>query len=136
MMVKDGVSDRGRNVTLLSLIADNSGKFDICALVYDVITNNKCTYYDNKTDEFYYEPVLERLLDVKKISKSAYIDLKKIINYIKKNYVSNKKDDGILVVVKEGEISPEYISKVFDDVFIKRLIEDYYHDNLYKEGIS
>lgn len=129
MMIKDDAENR-KYVTLLSLIADNSGKFDICALIYDICTGNKKTSYDDKTNEYEYEPIHERLLDVKNISSSAYLDLKKIINYIRENYISEYENKKALVIYPKDKDCATHVSLRFDDVFIKSIIEDYYHNEL------
>ena len=132
MMIKDDADNR-KYVTLLSLMADNSGKFDICALIYDLCTGNKCTYYDEKQEIEVYEPIYDRMLDVKNISKNSYKDLKKVTRYIKNKFVhkvKNETDDNNMVVVPEGETVATYVSTRFDDVFIKSIIEDYYHGEL------
>ena len=132
MMLKDDADNR-KYVTLLSLMADNSGKFDICALIYDLCTGNKCTYYDEKTNEVVYEPVFDRMLDVKNISKGSYRDLKRVTRYIKNKFINSEKDDNDInnmVVVPVGSQVATYVSARFDDVFIKSVIEDYYHGEL------
>ncbi len=132
MMLKDDADNR-KYVTLLSLMADNSGKFDICALIYDLCTGNKCTYYDDKQDEEVYESIYDRMLDVKNISKGSYRDLKKVTKYIKNKYVHEIKDENDLnnmVVIPNGNTTATYVSTRFDDVFIKSVIEDYYHGEL------
>ena len=133
MMLKDDADNR-RYVTLLSLMADNSGKFDICALIYDLCTGNKCTYYEEKLDKIVYEPVYDRMLDVKNISKGSYRDLKRVTRYIQNKYVCKERDDSDsnnMVVVPFGSQVATFVSTRFDDVFIKSVIEDYYHGELH-----
>ena len=127
-MIKDGVIDRN-SVTLLSLMADNSGKFDICALIYDLCTGNRCLYYDEKLDIEVTQDAISRMVEVKEVSENAYIDLKRIVSIIKQLYVSDEKADGILVVRPYDYKEAVYVSPRFDDVFIKRRVEDYYHGN-------
>lgn len=127
-MIKDGVTDRSY-VTLLSLMADNSGKFDICALIYDLCTGNRCLYYDEKLGVEVTQDAVSRMKEVKEVSETAYIDLKRIVSIIKQLYVSDEKYDGVLVVRHYEFKEADYVSPKFDDVFIKRKVEDYYHGN-------
>lgn len=132
MMFKDDADNR-KYVTLLALIADNSGKYDICSLIYDIITGNKYTYFDEKEGKYMYESIEQRMMDIKSISKNSYIDLKKIVNYIKNKHIYTKrnfKNPDILLTIdtKTGDIN--YISIKFDDVFIYHIIEKYYHGEL------
>lgn len=132
MMIRDNADNRSY-VTLLSLIAENSGKFDICALVYDICTGNKYSYFNEITGKYEYESIEDRLLDICRISSRSYKDLKVIVRYIMDNFVYEKRDKdnpNNMVVLNKKKMEAEYISMRFDDVFIHKIIEQYYHGEL------
>ena len=59
--------------------------------------------------------------------------MKKVTKYIKNKYVHEIKDENDLnnmVVIPNGNTTATYVSTRFDDVFIKSVIEDYYHGEL------
>lgn len=131
MMIKDNADNRSY-VTLLSLISENSGKFDVCALIYDVCTLNNNSSYNDATDDYDYDSITKRMLDIRDISKKSYMDLKYIVRYIINHYVSKtrkkEKESDMIVFTEENEIP--YVSLKFDAVFIYRIIEKYYHGEL------
>ena len=136
MMVKDNADNRNY-VTLLSLISENSGKFDICALIYDICTGNKYSYFNEFTGKYEYESIEDRLLEVKKISLSSYRDLKRIVRYIFDNFSCkhrNKDNPNNMIEINSITLKATWISLRFDDVFIHNVIEKYYHGELNNGG--
>lgn len=131
MMIKDNADNRSY-VTLLSLISENSGKFDVCALIYDVCTLNNNSSYNNDTDDYDYDSIVSRMQDIREISKKSYMDLKFIVRYIVEHYVSKtrkKEKESDMIVFVDDDREP-YVSLKFDAVFIYRIIEKYYHGEL------
>lgn len=131
MMIKDNADNRSY-VTLLSLISENSGKFDVCALIYDVCTLNNNSSYNEITDGYDYNSIIERMQDIRDISKKSYKDLKFIVRYIIEHFVSKskkKETENDMIVFKNDNEAP-YVSIKFDAVFIYRIIEQYYHGEL------
>lgn len=111
------------NSSLISLISTNKGDFDICALIYDLCTENYEEYLD--------KDIFERLKDVKEASPRAYIDLKTIIKLIEDKYISRDKNDkNSLIIFKNNKC--EYISSKFDVIFIYKFIKAYYSKEISK----
>lgn len=116
-----------QNSSLISLLSTNKGDYDICALIYDICTENYEMYLD--------KDILERLTEVKEVSQRAYIDLKAIINLINKKYVikdNDKKlnDKDCLIVFDNKQCT--YISNKFDVVFIYNFIKAFYSKEISK----
>lgn len=124
MLIQDNVNSREYS-TLLSLISSNKGDYDICALIWDICTNNFELYLE--------ETLLERVKRMQDVSLRAFEDLKYITNIIKKKYVGKieeKESKELMVRLNEaGDV--EYVSSKFDAIMIYKEIEIFYKKELY-----
>lgn len=116
-----------QNSSLISLLSTNKGDYDICALIYDICTENYEMYLD--------KDILERLTEVKEASQRAYVDLKAIINLINKKYVIKDNDKKLnskecLIIFDNNQCT--YISNKFDSIFIYNFIKAFYSKEISK----
>lgn len=124
MLIQDNVNYREYS-TLLSLISSNKGDYDICALIWDICTNNFELYLE--------ETLLERVKRMQDVSLRAFEDLKYIINIIKNKYIGKKHEieDKELMIHLNDAGDVEYVSSRFDAIMIYNIIERFYKKELY-----
>ena len=119
LLIKDHVAKREYS-TLLALISNNKGDYDICALVWDVCTKNY--------EEYLGETIIKRIERLKEVSIQSFNDFKRVVSKINQKYVvcgnKNRNEDTKIVLDEKGK--PTFISCSFDANLIFEEIEYFY----------